>query len=713
MIFALLMSAAMVAQTGVTGKDSDLDHYKTAARQAGQDADAHVRLALWCEAHGLTAERTRELTLALVREPGHTLARGLLGLVSFDGKWQRPEQVSRSMKENPDLTSRAEEYFKRRQKTPDRAEAHWKLALWCDQVGLKEQANAHLYRVLMLDPSREAAWKRLGFKKTGRTWSKPEQVAAAKAEALAQHKANIHWKATFEKLADALSSKDKSRRAEAEKALGEVTDPRAVPMVWLIFARGGEARQKIAVKLLSQIASPGSSRASALLAVMSPSAKVRSDAIAVLRQRDPRDFGALLIGMLGEVIKYKVRPVSGAGSQGVLVIENRDANVNRMYSPPPPPTVTAQPGDYVTTDAAGLPVLVHTDIVGGNFVRFNQNTVAAAEAMFASYHTAVSTNPFSHVGLPPALSEKLAAVTQPHNQGLPIIDGGGPKNQTAWANLFFEQQTRIPIGQMMLEAQQVAMAAQQQLARDVKAIDAYNSRVQERNACVREVLVKSVGRDLGPERKPWEKWLVDLFGYSYVSNEKTEKPDYYENVPLEYQAQASPVLESAPTPVALEVVRHSCFGAGTPVQTIDGPRMIESLRFGDQVLTQNPRTGELRYQPLLAVFHNPPNSTLRIQLDRDAIVATGIHRLWKAGRGWVMARELQPGDALRTLDGISVVKSVSKEKVQPVYNLRVAEGESYFVGSSAVLAHDNSPVEPTPNPFDAARELAGRGGRTD
>ena len=158
----------------------------------------------------------------------------------IEGKWQRPEQVSRSIREDPNREARTQEYLKRRIKTPDRAEDQWKLALWCDQNDLKQQATAHLYRVLMLDPSREAAWKRLGFKKSGGRWSKPEQIAAAKAEAQAQHKANAHWKTTLEKWANALSHKDKSKRAEAEKGLAEVTDPRAVPMIWVIFAQGSE-----------------------------------------------------------------------------------------------------------------------------------------------------------------------------------------------------------------------------------------------------------------------------------------------------------------------------------------------------------------------------------------------------------------------------------------------------------------------------------------
>ena len=132
---------------------------------------------------------------------------------------------------------------------------------------------------------------------------------------------------------------------------------------------------------------------------------------------------------------------------------------------------------------------------------------------------------------------------------------------------------------------------------------------------------------------------------------------------------------------------------------------IEKLRAGDLVLTQSPKTGELKYQPIVTAYHNPPNATLRIDLGNETIVATGIHRFWKAGRGWVMARELKPGDALRTLGGLAVVKSVEKEQVQPVFNLQVADGESFFVGQAGVLAHDNSLVNPTPSPFDAVPDL--------
>jgi hypothetical protein len=35
--------------------------YEAGQAKAGKNAAAHVQLALWCEAHGLTAERTKHL----------------------------------------------------------------------------------------------------------------------------------------------------------------------------------------------------------------------------------------------------------------------------------------------------------------------------------------------------------------------------------------------------------------------------------------------------------------------------------------------------------------------------------------------------------------------------------------------------------------------------------------------------------------------------
>ena len=43
----------------------DLAAYRAASDKAGRTADAQLKLALWCEAHGLDAERLKHLALAV------------------------------------------------------------------------------------------------------------------------------------------------------------------------------------------------------------------------------------------------------------------------------------------------------------------------------------------------------------------------------------------------------------------------------------------------------------------------------------------------------------------------------------------------------------------------------------------------------------------------------------------------------------------------
>jgi Pretoxin HINT domain len=114
----------------------------------------------------------------------------------------------------------------------------------------------------------------------------------------------------------------------------------------------------------------------------------------------------------------------------------------------------------------------------------------------------------------------------------------------------------------------------------------------------------------------------------------------------------------------------------------------------------------LGFEPVLAVYHNKPAPTLRLTISGDAIVVTGIHRFWKAGKGWAMARELKVGDHLRAVGGVVEVQSIEASNVQPVFNLEVAENRDYFVGMKQMLVHDYSLVQPVLEPFDREPDLA-------
>ncbi len=630
-------------------------------------------------------------------------ARGLLGLVLYQGKWQRPDDISRQAHEDPARQAILNAYLERRARAADKPDDQWRLALWCDQNRLKEQAVIHLRRVVALDPKREAAWKRLGFKKQGAQWVKPEIAAAEKAEHEAQHRANTSWKSKLERLREGLAARDKSRRTAAEETLGQITDPCAVPMVWAVFVRGDQAHQRVAIQVLGQIDASGSSRALALLAVFSPWADVRNSAAQILRRRDPRDFAELLVSLLRDPIKYKVKYVNGPGSQGELLVEGKDASVKRLYTPLAPPAI--MPGAQVGTDNSGQLVEKQT------LVSYTV-PVPLFSSFFYSYQPQHAdpnriAGILQQAGLSTAQSSRLSQTMAANaNRGLPANNSGTAGTVPVFLN---QESVTIPLGQLMADARNSAVAAQQQLSRDVQSIEASNAQAAVTNDRVRDILKEFSGQDFGPNQQAWANWAVDLKGYAVQPwlSAQSPPPTFVEQVPLSYQPQAGPpVIAETSTQVAQIRVGHSCFASRTQVRTLDGPRAIEDIREGEPVLTQNTTTGTLSYQPVVVAYHNPPNATFRIELENESIVATGIHRFWRAGQGWVMTRELKPGDWLRTVGGTTLVKNVEPDKVQPVFNLQIANGDDFFVGAQGVLAHDNSIVNPTEKPFDGVPVLA-------
>ena len=196
--------------------------------------------------------------------------------------------------------------------------------------GLQAEAELHFGEVVRLDPKRDAAWRKLGFKKINGRWMSDAQIAAEKA----QREANKTWGPRLQKLHDALH--DQKTHADAAAELSRIEAPAAVPSVWNVFGRGGAGDQLIAVQLLGQIRSPASSQLLAILAVFSPSATVRGRATETLRDRDPDDYAPGLISLIRKPLRYEIRPIQGPGSTGALFVEGERADLRRFYSAPPP-----------------------------------------------------------------------------------------------------------------------------------------------------------------------------------------------------------------------------------------------------------------------------------------------------------------------------------------------------------------------------------------
>ncbi len=573
-------------------------------------------MALWCEAHGLDSERLKHLAIAVLIDPAHTTARGLLGLVAFHGQWQSPEAISEQIEADETRSAVLAEYNGRRARMGNSADSHWKIALWCEQQGLRPEATAHLMVVTQLDPRREAAWKRLGYRRQGGRWATALQLATEKTEAEAQKKADNRFRTLLAKLRSGLD--DKSKQASVTKALQGISDPRAVPAVWASFAAGDASIQEVAVQVLGQIDSPGSTRALALLALAGKSAEVRSKATQTLRRRDLREIASFLVPLLRDpeldpdpiLYHYRLQPVGwdGIGSLGVLFVQGPLYDVLRTY-PLAETRLLRDPSGFVPT----APML-----------RYEERVMRQRQRQ----------------------SSDLAAI----------------------------------IDLILSESEGSVLSAQLHVRQ-----------VNQLNAQIIRVLTATTGKNLGADREVWRKWWAEEQGYTYGPPAPRPRQD---------------LTLSESKPIFAAEVSADCFAAGTPVRTITGLRPIETVEVGDQVLTQDPCSGTLSYQPVVATVHSQPEKLLKINLREEAIKATAIDRFWKVGQGWVMARDLKPGDRLRSVGGVSEVKNAEDTRSEPVFNLKVMRAQSFFVGRRGMLVHDNSLVEPVLRPFDAAPDLA-------
>ena len=222
-----------------------------------------------------------------------SLILGMTFLAADPRQQAQPQAPETSQRPEPALLA---EYNAQRDQVPDTADAHWKLGLWCEQKGLKDQALVEFAAVTQLDPRREAAWKKLGFVKHEGRWTTARQLAAERAETDLQRKADARWRPLLQKWKAGLGRKDK--RAEAETELAAVTDPRAVPSIWVVFARGKADDQERAIDMFGHIEGERSSQALAGLALFGKTELVRQAAVETLTRRNADDVLIAWIGLL-------------------------------------------------------------------------------------------------------------------------------------------------------------------------------------------------------------------------------------------------------------------------------------------------------------------------------------------------------------------------------------------------------------------------------
>ena len=129
-----------------------------------------------------------------------------------------------------------------------------------------------------------------------------------------------------------------------------------------------------------------------------------------------------------------------------------------------------------------------------------------------------------------------------------------------------------------------------------------------------------------------------------------------------------------------------CFAAGTPIQTPDGVRAIETLKAGDLVLARDEHNLEGPVEPkeIVEVFENRKR-IVELYVGGQVIRTTDRHPFFVQSEGWTSAIELKPGDLVATdlSSWMEVEQVVETGEEQPVHNFHVADHHTYFVGSES------------------------------
>jgi hypothetical protein len=256
----------------------------------------------------------------------------------------------------------------------------------------------------------------------------------------------------------------------------------------------------------------------------------------------------------------------------------------------------------------------------------------------------------------------------------------GPPN-SAWPR---EQARRANVSSRYLDSYgRTAAATEMQVAQSNQATEALNE-------VVIKVLTGATGKKLDTPREWWDWWRDDN-GYDAPSERPLDRR-YYSDTDSYYSGGPS---YSVTYPRPPRGRYGSCFAKGTNVWTKTGQRAIETLELGDLVLAQNIETGELNFKPVIARTVRPPTEIVSISMADEEVRTTLGHPFWVAGVGWRMAKELEDGAILHGVTGVPRVTAIEKAEKEEAYNLVVADFNTYFVGESGVLVHDNTLRTPT------------------
>ncbi len=165
-------------------------------------------------------------------------------------------------------------------------------------------------------------------------------------------------------------------------------------------------------------------------------------------------------------------------------------------------------------------------------------------------------------------------------------------------------------------------------------------------------------------------------------------------------ALSSVVLPEGEVGLAESSLQHlCCFVAGTKVSTKAGLRPIEDIKVGDFVLSKDPDTGLTDYKPVIGIAprHNRRifevcfKESMPDGSSRTEVIYTTREHPWRtADEKWTETGDLKTGEVVLAAygKGATVAYIHDTKRLEPTYNLVVADFHTYFVGDGRLWVHN-------------------------
>ena len=265
-----------------------------------------VERALQAELTGDNAARRRLLQQAIEIDAEFAPARWHSGFVREYGQWLSIEEAVKRAAADP----LRRQYRAERERAEDTVAGQLKLAKWCQEKRLPEEALAHLTRVVALEPNHAAAHALLGHQRTDSGWFSADEIRR-------RRELDARWTPKIKSIRKRLESRTASVRQAATNELLAIKDPEAIVFLGQLLLGASPETDEQLVDGLAGMDGPESTTALLHMAVGASTRGVREQAADKLKMREPESYIPVLMAAMYQPshVKHEWRDAG----KGVLI----------------------------------------------------------------------------------------------------------------------------------------------------------------------------------------------------------------------------------------------------------------------------------------------------------------------------------------------------------------------------------------------------------